>query len=99
MQHFRTDSVASAAGVPLENRAEALAIMARNLDSVTEAIAAASCTAMLHPRTGFPRRADLDMPGIATVLSLRSACGPGGRTVSDAERCVERSHLRDAQSG
>jgi ABC-type nitrate/sulfonate/bicarbonate transport system substrate-binding protein len=81
------------------NQAEAVAMMARNMEGVTPDLAAASYAAMLHPRFGFPRRADLDMPGIATVLSLRSAYGPGGRSFADAERYVEHSYLRTAQSG
>jgi ABC-type nitrate/sulfonate/bicarbonate transport system substrate-binding protein len=81
------------------NRAEAVAMMVRNLEGVTPELADASYVAMLHPRTGFPRRADLDMAGIATALSLRSAFGPGGRTFSAPEHYVDRSYLRDAQSG
>jgi hypothetical protein len=53
---------------------------------------------MLHPRTGFPRRADLDTAGIATVLSLRSAYGPGGRSFADPERYVDRRYLAEAQA-
>lgn len=81
------------------NRAEAVAMMVRNLEGVTPELAEASYAAMLHPRTGFPRHAALDMTGIATALSLRAAFGPGGRDFADAERYVDRSYLRDAQSG
>lgn len=81
------------------NKATAVAMMVRNLSGVTADQAEASYDAMLHPRTGFPRRAELDTAGIATVLSLRSAYGPGGRTFADPERYVERSYLREAQSG
>lgn len=81
-----------------ENRAEAVAIMARNLADVSPALAEASYDAMLHPRTGFPRHADLDMPGIATALSLRAAYGPQGRALSDPERYVDRRYLLEARS-
>lgn len=65
----------------------------------TPDLANASYEAMSHPRSGFPRRAELDMEGIATAISLRSAFGPGGRTLSCPEPYVDRSYLRDAQSG
>ena len=81
------------------NRAEAIAMMVRNLDGVTTELAEASYAAMLHPRSGFPRRADLDMAGIATALSLRAAYGPAGRSFPDAERYVDRSYLQAAQAG
>jgi ABC-type nitrate/sulfonate/bicarbonate transport system substrate-binding protein len=81
------------------NRAEAVAMMMRNLDGVTQDQAEASYRAMLAPRTGFPPRAELDMAGIATVLSLRSAYGPGGGALADPERYVDRTYLRAAQGG
>jgi len=81
------------------NRAEAIAMMVRNLDGVTTELAEASYAAMLHPRSGFPRRADLDMAGIATALSLRAAYGPAGRSFPDADRYVDRSYLQAAQAG
>ena len=79
------------------NRGEAVALMVRNLAGVTPELAEVSYDAMLHPRTGFPRRAELDMPGIATVLSLRAAYGPGGRSFADPERYVDRRYLAEAQ--
>jgi ABC-type nitrate/sulfonate/bicarbonate transport system substrate-binding protein len=81
------------------NRAEAIAMMVRNLDGVTTELAEASYAAMLHPRSGFPRRADPDMAGIATALSLRAAYGPAGRSFPDADRYVDRSCLQAAQAG
>ncbi len=81
-----------------ENKAEAVAIMVRNLPEVTPPLAEASHAAMLHPRTGFPRRAALDLPGIATVLSLRAAYGPPGGAPADPERYVDRSYLAEAMA-
>jgi ABC-type nitrate/sulfonate/bicarbonate transport system substrate-binding protein len=81
------------------NRSDAVAMMMRNLDGVTLELAEASYTAMLAPRTGFAPRAELDMAGIATVLSLRSAYGPGARALADPERYIERAYLREAQGG
>ncbi len=81
------------------NRSDSVAMMMRNLDGVTLELAEASYTAMLAPRTGFAPRAELDMAGIATVLSLRSAYGPGARPLADPERYIERAYLREAQGG
>lgn len=78
------------------NRAEAVAIMGRNLQEVTPPLAQASYDAMLHPVSGFPRRAALDMPGIATALSLRAAYGPQGRPLSAPERYVDPGYLAEA---
>jgi ABC-type nitrate/sulfonate/bicarbonate transport system substrate-binding protein len=81
------------------NRAEAVALMVRNLQGVTPELAEASYAAMLHPRTGFPRRADLDIEGIRTALSLRAAYGPGGRTLGEPGRYIDPTYLRAAQAG
>lgn len=81
------------------NRAEAVAIMGRNLAEVTPDLAEASYDSMLHPRRGFPRRAELDMAGIATALSLRAAYGPQGRALSAPDRYVEGRYLAEAQRG
>jgi ABC-type nitrate/sulfonate/bicarbonate transport system substrate-binding protein len=81
------------------NRAEALAILVRHMPSVSAEAAGLSYAAMVNPRGGFPRRAELDTEGIRTVLSLRSAYGPPGRNLADPERYIDRSYLREAQAG
>jgi ABC-type nitrate/sulfonate/bicarbonate transport system substrate-binding protein len=80
------------------NRAEAVGMMVRNMREVTPDLAELSYDAMLHPRTGFPRDAALDIPGIRTVLALRAAYGPQGRPLSDPERYIDRSYLGAAQA-
>jgi ABC-type nitrate/sulfonate/bicarbonate transport system substrate-binding protein len=54
------------------NKAEAVAILRKNLPTMTEELAQKSYDILVHPTRGFSRRAELDLPGIKTVLALRS---------------------------
>ena len=81
------------------NRDAALAMLVRNMPSVSAEAASLSYASMVNPRGGFPRRADLDIEGIRTVLSLRSAYGPGGRVLADPARYIDLSFLQEAQRG
>lgn len=53
------------------NRAAAIAILCRNVATMTAPLAEASAARLLHPTEGFARRAALDLAGVGTVLALR----------------------------
>jgi ABC-type nitrate/sulfonate/bicarbonate transport system substrate-binding protein len=53
------------------NRAAAIAILCRNLPTMTGDLAHASAARLLHPSEGLFRRGALDLAGVRTVLDLR----------------------------
>ena len=65
------------------NRAEAVAILRKNLPAMTEALADKSYDILVHPTRGFARRAELDIPGIKTVLALRSKYAQPSKQLTD----------------
>jgi ABC-type nitrate/sulfonate/bicarbonate transport system substrate-binding protein len=81
------------------NREAALALLVRNMPTVSAEVAGLSYAAMVTARGGFPRRAELDLAGIRTVLSLRATYGPGGRELADPARYIDTTYLREAQGG
>jgi ABC-type nitrate/sulfonate/bicarbonate transport system substrate-binding protein len=81
------------------NRAEAIALLRRNVPNMNEAVAEASYRVLLHPTGGFERRAAVDVEGIRTVLALRSQFGPGGRTLTDPMKYLDLSYYREALPG
>jgi ABC-type nitrate/sulfonate/bicarbonate transport system substrate-binding protein len=81
------------------NRAEALALLRRNVPNMSEAVAEASYRVLLHPEGGFERRARIDIPGISTVLQLRSQFGPPGTRLDDPMKYLDLSYYREALPG
>lgn len=57
------------------NKQDALALLRRNLPSMTPELAERSYQVLLDPKTGFARRAELDVPGLETVLALPAEYG------------------------
>lgn len=57
------------------NRDDALALLRRNLPGMNQDMAERSYRVLLDPKNGFARRAELDVPGVGTVLSLRREYG------------------------
>jgi ABC-type nitrate/sulfonate/bicarbonate transport system substrate-binding protein len=54
------------------NKAEALALFRKNLPNMSAEAAEAAYRVLLDPRTGFQRKAAIDLDGVARVLALRS---------------------------
>jgi ABC-type nitrate/sulfonate/bicarbonate transport system substrate-binding protein len=65
------------------NKAEAIAILRKNLPNMAEELAARSYGILAHPSQGFARRAELDVPGIETVLALRSKYAQPPKPLTD----------------
>ncbi|WP_426956240.1 ABC transporter substrate-binding protein [Muricoccus radiodurans] len=81
------------------NRAEALALLRRNVPNMGEAVAEASYRVLLHPTSGFDRRAAIDVEGIRTVLALRSQFGPAGTSLTDPMKYLDLGYYREAVPG
>src|SRR5262245_23233808 len=65
------------------NKAEAVAILRKNLPAMTEELAQKSYDILVHPSRGFSRRAELDVAGIKTVLALRSKYAQPSKPLTD----------------
>ncbi len=81
------------------NRAEAIALLRRNVPAMNETVAEASYRVLLHPTNGFDRRAALDIEGIRTVLALRSQFGPAGTSLTDPMKYLDLGYYREALPG
>jgi ABC-type nitrate/sulfonate/bicarbonate transport system substrate-binding protein len=78
------------------NRDEAIALLRKNLKSLTPALADASYKVLLDPSTGLQRKAELDVAGLRTVLALRSEYGQPRKTLTDPMKYYDPSYYRKA---
>lgn len=78
------------------NREEAIAILRKNLPAMNEQAAQTAYSVLLHPRDGFQRKAQIDLQGVRTVLSLRSKYGQPQKTLTDPARYYDDSFYRAA---
>jgi hypothetical protein len=53
---------------------------------------------LLHPQTGFPRRGEIDVEGIRTVIDIRRSYGEPRRQLSAPEAYYDLSHYDRAVS-
>ena len=74
------------------NRAQAQALLMKNVPGMTEQIAAQSCELLLDPQSGFFSDVQLDEKGVQAVMDLRSKLGKGGRKLDDPTRYIDRSY-------
>jgi ABC-type nitrate/sulfonate/bicarbonate transport system substrate-binding protein len=65
------------------NKAEAIALLRKNLPNMPEELAVKSYDILLDPKKGFTRNAELDVEGVKTVLALRSDYGEPRKTLTD----------------
>jgi ABC-type nitrate/sulfonate/bicarbonate transport system substrate-binding protein len=79
------------------NRAEAVAILRRNLPAMTEELAQKSYDILVHPTRGFSRRAELDVAGIKTVLALRSKYAQPPKPLTDPSKYYDLQYLAKAR--
>jgi ABC-type nitrate/sulfonate/bicarbonate transport system substrate-binding protein len=79
------------------NRAEAVAILRKNLPGMAEELAQKSYDILAHPSQGFARRAELDVPGIGTVLALRSKYAPSAKPLSDPAKYYDLQYYAKAR--
>ncbi|KAA6476838.1 ABC transporter substrate-binding protein [Agrobacterium sp. ICMP 7243] len=78
------------------NKAEAIAILRRNMPNMSETFADVTYEILLHPEKGINRTGDLDITGIKTVLALRSEYGEPRKTLTDVEKYYDLQYLAKA---
>jgi ABC-type nitrate/sulfonate/bicarbonate transport system substrate-binding protein len=78
------------------NKAEAIAILRKNLPNMQETQANRSYEVLLDPKTGFARKAALNEAGIKTVLELRSEYGEPNKKLTDPQKYYDLSYYRKA---
>jgi ABC-type nitrate/sulfonate/bicarbonate transport system substrate-binding protein len=78
------------------NKAEAIAILRRNMPNISETFADATYQILLRPEKGINRTGDLDIAGIKTVLALRSESGEPRKTLTDVEKYYDLQYLEKA---
>jgi ABC-type nitrate/sulfonate/bicarbonate transport system substrate-binding protein len=79
------------------NRAEAVAILRKNLPAMTEELAEKSYGILVHPTRGFARRAELDVAGIKTVLALRSKYAEPAKPLADPAKYYDLQYYETAR--
>jgi ABC-type nitrate/sulfonate/bicarbonate transport system substrate-binding protein len=78
------------------NRDEALAIFRKNLPNVSEQGAEAAYRVLLAPNDGFQKKAQIDLEGVRTVLTLRSKYAEPKKTLGDPAKYYDASFYREA---
>ena len=79
------------------NKAEAIAILRKNLPSMAEELALKSYDILLHPSQGFARRAEIDVPGVKTVLALRSKYAQPPKPLTDPAKYYDLQYYAKAR--
>ena len=67
------------------------------LSNMSEELAAKSYDILLDPKTGFTRRAELDVDGVKTVLGLRSEYGEPRKQLTDAAKYYDLQYYKKAR--
>lgn len=78
------------------NKPEALAILQRHLPGTSASAAEQSYAVLLAPEGGFPRKAEIDVEGVRTVMEIRSQYAEPRKTLSEPEHYIDASYYRDA---
>lgn len=80
-----------------ENREESLDLITANMPQMSREVANAACEVFLDAETGFQRDGSFDMPGIATVLDLRTEFGPAPDDLHGPEHYIDTAYLKMAK--
>lgn len=78
------------------NREEAVAILRKNIPTMSEQGAQAAYGILLHPRDGFQKKAQIELNGVRTVLALRSKYGQPQKSLTDPARYYDQSFYSEA---
>jgi ABC-type nitrate/sulfonate/bicarbonate transport system substrate-binding protein len=79
------------------NKAEAVAVLRKNLSAMNEELAQKSYDILVHPTRGFSRRAELDVPGVKTVLTLRSKYAQPPKPLTDPAKYYDLQYYAKAR--
>lgn len=78
------------------NRNELVAIYRKHQPDIPEQAAVAAVEAMTSERDGFTRGGRFDMPGVMTVLRIRSEFARPQKKLDDPSRYIDESYLKSA---
>ena len=81
-----------------ENRAGAEKLLVENVEGLTPYMAKKTCDILLAPQGGLIRDLAFDMPGIQTVLKLRSKYAQPAKLLSDPGKYIDTGYLSEAAS-
>jgi ABC-type nitrate/sulfonate/bicarbonate transport system substrate-binding protein len=81
------------------NKAEALDIFAAHMKNASASAAEQSYAVLLDPVNGFPRRADIDVEGINTVIDIRRTYAQPRRELSQPQAYYDLTYHTRAVSG
>jgi ABC-type nitrate/sulfonate/bicarbonate transport system substrate-binding protein len=79
-----------------ENRAAAERLLVENVNGLTPYMAQKTCDLLLAPQGGLIRDLKFDMPGIQTVLRLRSKYAQPARLLTDPNKYIDAAYLSEA---
>ncbi|HEY4073379.1 MAG TPA: ABC transporter substrate-binding protein [Herbaspirillum sp.] len=79
-----------------ENRAAAEKLLVENVDGLTPYMAKKTCDLLLAPQGGLIRDLSFDIPGIQTVLRLRSKYAQPAKLLTDPNKYIDASYLAQA---
>ena len=80
------------------NKSKALQIFQAHLPGTSVAVAEKSYGVLLHPSSGFPRKAEIDVEGVRTVMEIRSQYAEPRKTLTDPSRYYDLTYYRAALS-
>lgn len=78
------------------HRDEAAAIYRKNLPRASEAAALKAWDVLLASPEGFQKKGEISLPGVRTVLELRSEYGRPQKNLTDPSKYIDESYYRKA---
>jgi ABC-type nitrate/sulfonate/bicarbonate transport system substrate-binding protein len=78
------------------NRNEGVDLLTTRMKGMDRALAERAYERLLDPKTGIYRDLGIDQEGLKTVLRLRSTYAKPEKTLSDADRYLDLSYLKEA---
>jgi ABC-type nitrate/sulfonate/bicarbonate transport system substrate-binding protein len=78
------------------NKVDAIAILRKYLPNMSAELADKSHAILLDPKTGFQRKARIDIEGVRTVLALRSEYGEPKKTLDDPAKYYDPTWYEQA---
>jgi len=81
-----------------ENKDEAIAILRKNINTMTPELAEQTYGILLAPKGGLFRQAKLDIAGIKTVLALRSQYGEPKKHLTNPAKYYDLSYYKKAMA-
>jgi ABC-type nitrate/sulfonate/bicarbonate transport system substrate-binding protein len=78
------------------NKVEAVAVLRKYLPQMSPELADKSYSILLDPKTGFQRKARIDVEGVRTVLALRSEYGEPKKQLTDPAKYYDPTWYEQA---